>query len=131
MKIDRGKLKKSSSEVSSRLPTKSPFRPTKQNRDQFQVPADCRSLIEELKGSTQTEFLHKLRGIETWTYGTYEHYYHVHPFSGYCSAVLNVSWTCICITPIFLLQNRYVQGSTTIFFSKDACHYASSVTQYF
>ena len=35
----------------------------------FQVPADCRSLIEELKGSTQTEFLHKLRGIETWTYG--------------------------------------------------------------
>ena len=33
------------------------------------VPADCRSLIEELKGSTQTEFLQKLRGIETWTYG--------------------------------------------------------------
>ena len=50
----------------------------------FQVPADCRSLIEELKGSTQTEFLHKLRGIETWTYGMSIIFYHC-VFSGFCS----------------------------------------------
>ena len=33
------------------------------------MPADCRALIEELKGCSQAEFLAKLRGIETWTYG--------------------------------------------------------------
>ena len=47
MKIDRTKLKKSSSEV----------------------PADCKSLIEKLKGCGQELFLQELRGIETWTYG--------------------------------------------------------------
>ena len=49
MKIDRTKLKKSSSEV----------------------PADCKSLIEKLKGCGQELFLQELRGIETWTYGEY------------------------------------------------------------
>ena len=48
MKIDRTKLKKSSSEV----------------------PADCKNLIEKLKGCSQDQFLQELKSIETWTYGT-------------------------------------------------------------
>lgn len=69
MKIDRSKLKKSSSEV----------------------PADCKNLIDKLKvgknypaatvcetkpgnfpqGCTQDQFLRELKSIETWTYGEY------------------------------------------------------------
>merc|ERR1719412_646991 len=83
MKIDRGKLKKSSSEV----------------------PADCRSLIEELKGSTQTEFLQKLRGIETWTYGKCE-LYHWIDILDLCDEILESatvrspgSWVLACDQP--------------------------------
>jgi len=83
MKIDRGKLKKSSSEV----------------------PADCRSLIEELKGSTQTEFLQKLRGIETWTYGKCE-LYHWIDILDLCDDILEQatsrapgSWVLACDQP--------------------------------
>ena len=47
MKIDRSKLKKSSSEV----------------------PADCKNLIDKLKGCSQEQFLQELKSIETWTYG--------------------------------------------------------------
>ena len=64
MKIDRSKLKKSSSEV----------------------PADCKNLIDKLKvrkseffvnvfyfntfqGCSQDQFLLELKSIETWTYG--------------------------------------------------------------
>ena len=63
MKIDRTKLKKSSSEV----------------------PADCKNLIDKLKvkllklekdeimpslqGCSQDQFLQELKSIETWTYG--------------------------------------------------------------
>ena len=64
MKIDRTKLKKSSSEV----------------------PADCKNLIDKLKvrkskffvnvfysntfqGCSQDQFLLELKSIETWTYG--------------------------------------------------------------
>ena len=52
MKIDRHKLKKSSSEV----------------------PADCRALIERLTscGHNKDEFLRELQKIETWTYGKCE-----------------------------------------------------------
>ena len=136
MKIDRGKLKKSSSEVGSLIIDhcqswikygskehlqssnhlnlsflltnfSHPEFPVRETDfwDQFQVPADCRSLIEELKGSTQTEFLHKLRGIETWTYGMRSALY---LFLCFRWVVLwtqfsNVTWACI--GHIFPLQN--------------------------
>ena len=52
MKIDRSKLKKSSSEV----------------------PSDCQALIERLTSSAndKTDFLKVLKSIETWTYGKCE-----------------------------------------------------------
>ena len=51
MKIDRSKLKKSSSEV----------------------PADCKTLIDRLTSTTsKTDFLSQLQKIETWTYGKCE-----------------------------------------------------------
>ena len=51
MKIDRSKLKKSSSEV----------------------PADCKGLIDRLTStSNKAEFLSELQRIETWTYGKCE-----------------------------------------------------------
>ena len=51
MKIDRSKLKKSSSEV----------------------PADCKGLIDRLTStSNKAEFLNELQRIETWTYGKCE-----------------------------------------------------------
>ena len=51
MKIDRTKLKKSSSEV----------------------PADCKGLIDRLTStSSKVEFLQELQRIETWTYGKCE-----------------------------------------------------------
>lgn len=51
MKIDRSKLKKSSSEV----------------------PADCKGLIDRLTSTTtKAEFLAELQRIETWTYGKCE-----------------------------------------------------------
>ena len=51
MKIDRSKLKKSSSEV----------------------PADCKTLIDRLTSTTsKTDFLQQLQKIETWTYGKCE-----------------------------------------------------------
>lgn len=51
MKIDRSKLKKSSSEV----------------------PADCKGLIDRLTSTNnKTEFLNELQRIETWTYGKCE-----------------------------------------------------------
>ena len=63
MKIDRTKLKKSSSEVRVGVMAGAGVTAV------LQVPADCRALIEELKGCSQGDFLAKLRGIETWTYG--------------------------------------------------------------
>ena len=51
MKIDRSKLKKSSSEV----------------------PADCKTLIERLTSTnSKADFLSQLQKIETWTYGKCE-----------------------------------------------------------
>ena len=51
MKIDRSKLKKSSSEV----------------------PADCKTLIDRLTSTTsKNDFLSQLQKIETWTYGKCE-----------------------------------------------------------
>jgi E3 ubiquitin-protein ligase HUWE1 len=52
MKIDRSKLKKSTSEV----------------------PSDCQALIERLtsSASNKTDFLQVLQSIETWTYGKCE-----------------------------------------------------------
>ena len=51
MKIDRSKLKKSSSEV----------------------PADCKGLIDRLTSTNnKVEFLTELQRIETWTYGKCE-----------------------------------------------------------
>ena len=51
MKIDRSKLKKSSSEV----------------------PTDCKTLIDRLTSTTsKTDFLSQLQKIETWTYGKCE-----------------------------------------------------------
>ncbi|CAB4069673.1 HUWE1 [Lepeophtheirus salmonis] len=52
MKIDRSKLKKSSSEV----------------------PSDCKALIDRLRSTSGDDesFLRELKGIETWTYGKCE-----------------------------------------------------------
>ena len=50
MKIDRSKLKKSSSEV----------------------PSDCKVLIDRLTGVPKSDFIKELKGIESWTYGKCE-----------------------------------------------------------
>ncbi|XP_021341229.1 E3 ubiquitin-protein ligase HUWE1-like isoform X3 [Mizuhopecten yessoensis] len=53
MKIDRNKLKKSTTEV----------------------PADCRALIEKLKTATEETLLEELRAVKAWSYGKCELYH--------------------------------------------------------
>ncbi|XP_015788441.1 E3 ubiquitin-protein ligase HUWE1 isoform X3 [Tetranychus urticae] len=53
MKIDRAKLKKSSSEV----------------------PPDCKLLVEKIRGSNEKELLELLKNIKTWNYGKCELYH--------------------------------------------------------
>ncbi|XP_069142505.1 E3 ubiquitin-protein ligase HUWE1-like isoform X2 [Argopecten irradians] len=53
MKIDRNKLKKSTTEV----------------------PADCRALIEKLKTATEGTLLEELRAVKSWSYGKCELYH--------------------------------------------------------
>ncbi|XP_033745720.1 E3 ubiquitin-protein ligase HUWE1-like [Pecten maximus] len=53
MKIDRNKLKKSTTEV----------------------PADCRALIEKLKIATEETLLEELRAVKAWSYGKCELYH--------------------------------------------------------
>jgi len=83
MKIDRSKLKKSTSEV----------------------PADCKNLIEKLKGCSQDQFLAELRTIETWTYGKCE-LYHWIDILDLCDDILESatvrapgSWVLACDQP--------------------------------
>ena len=47
MKVDRAKLKKSSSEV----------------------PADCKTLIDKLKVQSESDLYKELKDIKVWTYG--------------------------------------------------------------
>ncbi|XP_060080556.1 E3 ubiquitin-protein ligase HUWE1-like [Ylistrum balloti] len=53
MKIDRNKLKKSTTEV----------------------PADCRALIEKLKTATEGTLLEELKAVKSWSYGKCELYH--------------------------------------------------------
>lgn len=50
MKVDRSRLKKSTSEV----------------------PAECQSLIDKLKSCTRSELLEELSQVDTWTFGKCE-----------------------------------------------------------
>lgn len=53
MKVDRSRLKKSTSEV----------------------PPECQSLIDKLKSCSQPELLEELSQVETWTFGKCELYH--------------------------------------------------------
>ncbi|XP_032797159.2 LOW QUALITY PROTEIN: E3 ubiquitin-protein ligase HUWE1 [Daphnia magna] len=90
MKIDRSKLKKSSSEV----------------------PADCKALIERLKSCSEDELLVELKKIETWTYGKCELYHWVDVLD-LCDSILERachkehenSWVLTCDLP----QNKQLK----------------------
>ncbi len=95
MKIDRSKLKKSSSEM----------------------PADCKALIERLTacGRNKDEFLRELQRIETWTYGKCELYHWIDvldmcdevlemaaaPMLGADAGSHNGPWLLSCDTPSY------------------------------
>lgn len=53
MKVDRNRLKKSTSEV----------------------PPECQNLIDKLKNCSQSELLDELSQVETWTFGKCELYH--------------------------------------------------------
>uniref|UniRef100_A0AAZ3Q913 E3 ubiquitin-protein ligase HUWE1 n=1 Tax=Oncorhynchus tshawytscha TaxID=74940 RepID=A0AAZ3Q913_ONCTS len=84
MKVDRSKLKKTPTEA----------------------PADCRTLIEKLKGCSDEQLLLELQHIKTWNIGKCELYHWVDlldRFDGIlCDAgqtVENMSWLLVCDRP--------------------------------
>ncbi|XP_072512415.1 E3 ubiquitin-protein ligase HUWE1 isoform X7 [Salminus brasiliensis] len=84
MKVDRSKLKKTPTEA----------------------PADCRTLIEKLKGCSDEQLLLELQHIKTWNIGKCELYHWVDlldRFDGIlCDAgqtVENMSWMLVCDRP--------------------------------
>ncbi|XP_051961195.1 E3 ubiquitin-protein ligase HUWE1-like isoform X5 [Xyrauchen texanus] len=84
MKVDRSKLKKTPTEA----------------------PADCRTLIEKLKGCSDEQLLLELQQIKTWNIGKCELYHWVDlldRFDGIlCDAgqtVENMSWLLVCDRP--------------------------------
>ncbi|TSP79491.1 E3 ubiquitin-protein ligase HUWE1 [Bagarius yarrelli] len=84
MKVDRSKLKKTPTEA----------------------PADCRALIEKLKGCSDEQLLVELQHIKTWNIGKCELYHWVDlldRFDGIlCDAgqtVENMSWMLVCDRP--------------------------------
>ncbi|XP_053096512.1 E3 ubiquitin-protein ligase HUWE1 isoform X1 [Pangasianodon hypophthalmus] len=84
MKVDRSKLKKTPTEA----------------------PADCRALIEKLKGCSDDQLLLELQHIKTWNIGKCELYHWVDlldRFDGIlCDAgqtVENMSWMLVCDRP--------------------------------
>ncbi|KTG02776.1 hypothetical protein cypCar_00008412, partial [Cyprinus carpio] len=84
MKVDRSKLKKTPTEA----------------------PADCRTLIEKLKGCSDEQLLVELQQIKTWNIGKCELYHWVDlldRFDGIlCDAgqtVENMSWLLVCDRP--------------------------------
>ncbi|XP_076876895.1 E3 ubiquitin-protein ligase HUWE1 [Brachyhypopomus gauderio] len=84
MKVDRSKLKKTPTEA----------------------PADCRTLIEKLKGCSDEQLLLELQQIKTWNIGKCELYHWVDlldRFDGIlCDAgqtVENMSWMLVCDRP--------------------------------
>ncbi|XP_031421594.1 E3 ubiquitin-protein ligase HUWE1 [Clupea harengus] len=84
MKVDRSKLKKTPTEA----------------------PADCRTLIERLKGCSDEQLLLELQQIKTWNIGKCELYHWVDlldRFDGIlCNAgqtVENMSWMLVCDRP--------------------------------
>ncbi|XP_060794475.1 E3 ubiquitin-protein ligase HUWE1 isoform X2 [Neoarius graeffei] len=84
MKVDRSKLKKTPTEA----------------------PADCRALIEKLKGCSDEQLLLELQHIKTWNIGKCELYHWVDlldRFDGIlCDAgqtVENMSWMLVCDRP--------------------------------
>ncbi|XP_068104390.1 E3 ubiquitin-protein ligase HUWE1 isoform X4 [Hyperolius riggenbachi] len=84
MKVDRTKLKKTPTEA----------------------PADCRSLIDKLKGCTDEQLLLELQQIKTWNIGKCELYHWVDlldRFDGILAdagqTVENMSWMLVCDRP--------------------------------
>lgn len=81
MKIDRTKLKKSSTDV----------------------PADCKALIERLKNCSEEELYNELTNIKTWTYGKCELYHWVDILDKFdeilekaCQSHSSSKWTFAC-----------------------------------
>ncbi|XP_070192440.1 E3 ubiquitin-protein ligase HUWE1-like isoform X3 [Littorina saxatilis] len=84
MKIDRSKLKKSSSEV----------------------PADCKTLIEKIKSCAESDLLQTLKEVKSWTYGKCELYHWADVLDLFdavlekgCAHQSNKSWTMACDLP--------------------------------
>lgn len=84
MKIDRSKLKRSSSEV----------------------PADCKALIDKLKSCNQDQLLHELEQIKSWTCGKCELYHWVDLLDNFdevlakcCEKQHDNQWTLPCDSP--------------------------------
>jgi E3 ubiquitin-protein ligase HUWE1 len=84
MKIDRTKLKRSSSEV----------------------PADCKALIDKLKNCNQEQLLNELRQIKSWTCGKCELYHWVDLLDVFddilgecCAKQHDNQWTLPCDSP--------------------------------
>ncbi|KAK3600176.1 hypothetical protein CHS0354_039470 [Potamilus streckersoni] len=84
MKIDRNKLKKSSTDV----------------------PVDCRPLIERLKVTTESSLLEEIQSVKTWTYGKCELYHWADVLDIFddvlekaCKKESDSSWTLACDVP--------------------------------
>ncbi|XP_076447673.1 E3 ubiquitin-protein ligase HUWE1-like isoform X2 [Babylonia areolata] len=84
MKIDRSKLKKSSSEV----------------------PADCKTLIERIKSCPESDLLQVLSDVKSWTYGKCELYHWADVLDQFdavlekgCAHPTNSTWTMACDLP--------------------------------
>ena len=109
MKIDRSKLKKSSSEVVSCHLILLNVKDVSDNA--FFQPADCKALIDKLKACSEEELLSELKKIEAWTYGKCELYHWVDVLD-LCDSILEKacrkdhehSWVLACD----LLPNKQV-----------------------